>query len=96
MNSVITALIALLKLGANFLPEALRGTVKLVLGLLGHLNLPEGDPRAQRVAELVADLAEDVSEAMKIEDASAREAARLALEHKFLRAWVGLMPGGVK
>lgn len=96
MNTVINALIALLSLGANFLPEGFRGTVKLVLGLLGGLNLPEGDPRVQKVAELIADLADEISTAMSLPEATAREAARLALEHKFLRAWVALMPGGTR
>ena len=94
MNNLIRLLKALLELGAQWLPEGLRGTVKLVTGLLGGLTIGESDPRASRVAQLVAELVEDMTRALSLPDAGAVEAARLALEHKFLRAWVELFPGG--
>lgn len=92
-NAILEALKAALGVIAGFLPEKWAGLIRLVQSLLGTINVPPGDPRTEKVAKLVADLLQDVESAMQL-DASAQETARLAIENRFLRAWVELSPGG--
>lgn len=93
MNGILEALKAALGVIAGLLPEKWAGLIRLVQSLLGMINVPPGDPRAEKVAKLVADLLLDIENAMQL-DVSAQETARLAIENRFLRAWVELSPGG--
>lgn len=93
MNPVLQAVLAALKLASHLLPENLRGVAQFVAGLLGNLQIPASDPRTEKIAKLVADIMTDLDAALDLPDANAQYAARLAIENKFMRAWIELSPG---
>lgn len=95
MNAVLRALLAALQLATNWLPPAFRPVAQLIAGILGTLNLPEGDPRTERAAAVIADLVLDLDAALQLPDAGAQEAARLLLEQRAHRALADLVGGGV-
>lgn len=95
MNAVLRALLAALQLASNWLPPAFRPVAQLIAGILGTLNLPEGDPRTERAAAVIADLVLDLDAALQLPDAGAQEAARLLLEQRAHRALADLVGGGV-
>lgn len=94
MNHLLEAAKAAMRLLARLLPETWQSLANLVIGLLDMLDLAPGDPRTERVAELIADLMNDMDAAMDLPDATAQEKARLVLENRFMRAWFELSPGG--
>ena len=95
MNAVLRALLAALQLATNWLPPAFRPVAQLIAGILGTLNLPEGDPRTERAAAVIADLVLDLDAALQLPDAEAQTAARLVLEQRAHRALADLVGGGV-
>lgn len=96
MNAVLRALLAALQLATNWLPPAFRPVAQLIAGILGTLNLPPGDPKTDRAAEIIAGLVLDLDAALQIEDVEAQTAARLVLEQRAHRALVELVgEGGV-
>lgn len=91
MNAVLRALLAALQLASNWLPPAFRPVAQLIAGILGTLNLPEGDPKTERAAEIIAGLVIDLDAALQIEDIEAQTAARLLLENRAHRALTELV-----
>ena len=94
MNAVLKALLAALQLATNWLPPAFRPVAQLIAGILGTLNLPEGDPKTERAAEIIAGLVLDLDAALQIEDIEAQTAARLLLENRAHKALADLVGSG--
>lgn len=94
MNAVLKALLAALQLATNWLPPAFRPVAQLIAGILGTMNLPEGDPKTEKAAEIISGLVMDLDAALQIEDIEAQTAARLTLENRAHRALVELVGGG--
>lgn len=94
MNAVITTLLAALGVIGKLAPPPFNSLAALIVSLLGRVELPPGDPRADAITRLLADALDDMKAALDIPDAGARDAARLAIENRILRAWVELTPGG--
>lgn len=90
MNPVAQMIRQMLLLLSTTLPENLRPFLNLVAMLVGNLNIPVSDPRIEKVAELVAQLAVDIQNLGALEDADARMKARLLLENRFHTAWAQL------
>lgn len=86
MTTVLKALLAALQLATNWLPPAFRPVAQLIAGILGTLNLPPGDPKVERAAQVIAELVTDLDAALQLPDVDAQMAARLALENKAHRA----------
>lgn len=86
MTTVLKALLAALQLATNWLPPAFRPVAQLIAGILGTLNLPPGDPKIERAAQVIAELVTDLDAALQLPDADAQMAARLALERRAHRA----------
>lgn len=72
---------------ARLVPESLRPFLGWVADLVGGLDIPDGDPKAQQLADLVADLVRDITSLMDLPDADARDKARLVLENRFTNAF---------
>lgn len=94
MSGVIAALLAALGVVGKLAPPPFDSLAQLIVTLVGRLDLPAGDPRAEAIAKVLAEALDDMKAALDIPDASARDAARLAIENRVLRAWVELTPGG--
>jgi len=93
MNAALQIVLAAFGVVAKVAPAPFNAIATLVITLLGHVDLPAGDPRAEKLAAALAAALDDMKDALDIEDASLREAARLAIENRILRAWVEVSPG---
>ncbi len=78
---MIAAIVAALRLAAGLLPAPLQAAAGFILNLLGSLNLPVGDPRAERVGQIVAGLLDDLADARELAP-DLQMAFRLTIEHK--------------